>query len=209
MTNKVKFSIIIAISASIAMNSCGGGGNTDKKSNDVTVTSIADNKMSDSKKNQLLFKVKQGTMVFDLFGGGYKKTVYFDDYGAKLRVVDKYFFSIFDENAKIAIKFNPGAMTYEELEMSDLYIELGGLSTRLTDADAAKGGIELSKENIAGKECSVFTVETGGRKYITGSYNGLIFLTAIGDDISIKVISFDETVPENIFEIPDGYTKEN
>jgi len=208
MTKQVKFSIIIAISASIAMNSCGGGGNTENKSNDVIVSKTDDCKATESKTRQF-FKIKQATVVYDLLGGLKKETVYFDDYGAKMRIDENDFITFFDEAAGNKVyRFDIANQTYQEGVVKELYFNRHQyLMPAVSDENAGVDELTKSNETIAGKECIVYTAKTGKNISVFGGWNGISFFTKSNDNVIIRAVSFEETIPGNIFDLPKGYTK--
>jgi hypothetical protein len=197
----------------ITMLGCGGGGGKKSVTNESEESSEGMNgksSVSDESKgsSQKFFNVKQATIVYDLLGGFYQETVYFDDYGAKMRIDDKYYITIFDEASQKAYQLNIANKTYEEISISELYVKRNTLKMTLSDADATKGGLTVTKKTIAGKECSIHSVEKPTIKTSTGGWNGILFFASLNDENSIQVVSFSETVPGNFFTIPEEYTKE-
>jgi len=187
-----------------AMMGCGGSGGGSKQSGGAAqpVSSAAEVASSN------FFNVKQATIVYRHVVGNQQITVVFDDYGAKMRIEGGYAMYIFDEKAGTAFECNVLSKTYKPTTIAACHVERRLFKMAVTDRDAELGGLTVSKETIAGKECSVHTLARGATHTSTGGWNGIVFLTTMDGSDVMRAISFSETAAADFLKIPEGYTKE-
>jgi hypothetical protein len=158
------------------------------------------------------FGIKQASIVYDFIG---TTEVYFDNYGAKMHIFDKFGTSyiddkswILDEGAKKAYLLNDTKKTYQEITLSEVQDKRGAYVFALTDADATAAGYTIAKQTIAGKSCSVYTGTVLGVNTVMAGWNKIYFLMTIDGVDWLRATSFSETVPANMFTLPAGYTKQ-
>jgi hypothetical protein len=158
------------------------------------------------------FGIKQASVVYDFVG---TTEVYFDDYGAKIHIFDKFGNSyiddeswILDEGAKKAYHLNDTKKTYQEVTLSEVQSERDPYVLDLTDADAKAAGYTITKQTIAGKSCSVYTGTALGVNTVMAGWNKIFFLMTLDGTDLIRATSFSEAVPANMFTLPAGYTKQ-
>ena len=199
----LKYLFLISISL-LLFASCGDDNDTglDPIGSDTTLTGY-------------YFGVKSGTIIYsitDVYNEVRQQTLIFDDYGKKVRIEELESIQICDEDAGKAYLLDTVSKTYMNLSSTVVpairvsFIYLGDdYGTNWTYYP------NFSKEKnrtIAGKSCSVckwgigdVTTEWGGWKRIT-----FIYTEDQGGSIWKKeAISYDESVPDNSFKIPNGY----
>jgi len=158
------------------------------------------------------FGIKQATVVYDFIG---TTTLYFDDYGKKTRInyaigneyVDDYSYLI-DEAAKKAYMLDDKLKTYQEVPLSEVQSERDAFVLTVTDTNFAATGYKKTTQTIAGKSCSVYSVEYNGSTVSIGGWGGIVFISSTDDGDLIRATSFSETVPANMFSLPADYTKQ-
>ena len=163
---------------------------------------------------------QDGTKYYGIKSGSYKtemdmmgqvitNTVYFDDYGAKqatsMNMMGMEMTQI-NKDGKMYL-VNKGEKSVQEMPQQQQQVNY----LNLTDEVIAKNKIkEVGKETVAGKECTIYTLEMSQMgqtaKATVSVWNGIAMKTNIdagGFAISTKVVEVKEgPVDAAIFEIP-------
>lgn len=157
------------------------------------------------------YGIKSGTikMEMDMMGQVITNTTYFDDYGAKtatsMNMMGMEMTQISKDGKMYLV--NKGERSVQEMPMQQQQVNY----LNLTDEVIAKNKIkEVGKETIAGKECTIYTLEMNQMgqtaKATVSVWNGIAMKSVIdagGFGITQKVVEVNEgPVDAALFEIP-------
>ena len=156
------------------------------------------------------FGIKQATIVYDFIG---TTTVYFDDYGKKIRIayalgndyVDDYTY-LMDEAANKAYKLDDKQKTYQVVPLTEVQDQRNAFVLNISDTNFAAAGYKKTTETIAGKSCSIYSATSNGTTVSVGGWGGIVFVMQTDGGDLIRATSFSETVPANMFTLPSDYT---
>ena len=157
------------------------------------------------------YGIKSGTIKteMDMMGQTITNTVYFDDYGAKqatsMSMMGMEMTQI-NKDGKMYL-VNKGEKSVQEMPQQQQQVNY----LNLTDEVIAKNKIkEVGKETVAGKECTIYTLEMNQMgqtaKATVSVWNGIAMKTSIdagGFAITTKVVEVKEgPVDAAVFEVP-------
>ena len=157
------------------------------------------------------YGIKSGTIKIemDMMGQTIPSTIYFDDYGAKqatsISMMGMEMTQI-NKDGKMYL-VNKGEKSVQEMPQQQQQVNY----LNLTDEVIAKNKIkEVGKETVAGKECTIYTLEMSQMgqtaKATVSVWNGIAMKTNIdagGFAITTKVVEVKEgPVDAAVFEIP-------